>query len=367
MNRFFIFLSCILSFSALQLSAQERLVHYADSMSVSRGEVLKISLKNTDVEIRNWADPRIVIDLDLTFSGSGDESIDRMLKRTDVEIAKKGKNVNFSIKTLPFSHKLFTRCEFRGKCTVYMPAFLDVEGSLSDGNLIVARANNLRMSLTDCEFSCGDVNSFDVFGRNSNVTMSNASKGKVKLSYGDFVAGDVNSLDVDCKYGDVTIGNSGTFYADMGYGNLVAGDLLKASLQSSHCNIKLGSVGTLFVSSIYDELKINEIQTSLDMRKASFTEVYIEHIAPRFSSVSMKMSHGDAYLNMDSDTDFYLNVQNIRYGTCEVMGMRSASYLNRGDIDTNDNVYVKYGVGGRELFFDGGGYGNLYINGNKSR
>lgn len=349
------------------MKAQERLVHYADSMSVSRGDVLKLSLKNTDVEIRNWSGPRILIELDLVFSGAGEDAIDRMLKRTDVEIAKKGKNVNFSLKTLPFSHKLFTKCEYSGKCTVYMPDFLDVSGSLSDGNFIIGRANNVRVSLNDCEFSCGDVSSFDVFGRNSNVSVSNASKGKVKLSYGDFTAGDVNNLDVDCKYGDVSVGNAGTFYGDMGYGNLVAGDLLKASLQSSHCNIKLGAVGTLSVSSVYDELKINDIRTSLDMRKGSFSEVYIEHVNPRFSFINMKMSHGDAYLNMDSDTDFYLNVQNIRYGTCEVMGMRSSSYLNRGDIDTNDNVYLKYGVGGRELFFDGGGYGNLYINGNKSR
>lgn len=209
------------------------------------------------------------------------------------------------------------------------------------------------------ENSYGDVYMPDFAGKtNLTIEYGNLEAGKltcesspVKLSlkYGKATINEIYNLDADISYAELRVNETGKTNLNSKYSIIEMNTTSQIELESNFDHISIDTVDLIKSISNYSQFDINRINESIKlvMKHGNFN---VMNVSKTFQSIEIDNAYGELFLNMPSNSTYYLDSEtyyaDLKYpdGTIiaqKVSGDLIKSSTKIGDGDSDSKIIVK--------------------------
>lgn len=345
-----IFLLFIFGLNTVKAQNNELTKDYHEEFDVTENTELVLSNKYGDVDIKDWEQNKIVIDVVVTVNHSNKATAEKMLEYINVEFSQSGDEI--LAKTV-FDERFNKMNWSRGRngkrfnidYTVNMPKDVALDLQNKYGNAFISELTGEVL----IQLKYGNLKANKIL-RGDEKPLS-----KVVLSYGKATIEEVNWLKLDVKYCDkLEIGKSKALMIMSGYSKVFVDEASSIVADSKYDNYTIGKVNNFVTASGYTGYKFDQVNNKL-MVESKYGNCSVGYIPKTFEEIDINSKYGTIKLGIEEGASYSIKGE-AGYGKIEFpSGGRVSRIINNnsttvdGIVGTETSpkatikIYTKYG------------------------
>jgi hypothetical protein len=293
-------LGIFLSISGVWAYATELTKEFHKEFKADQNTVLTLINKYGNIDVQNWDNPKIKIDVVVTVKHSSPDMAEKMLGNINVVFSSNGNTVKAETE---FDDK-FSRSgnwnggnDFEINYTVQMPARVNLDLSNKYGHVIideVAGLANIDLKygkLTVNKLSRGDDKPLNT------VNLAYASGSSIN---------ECNWLKANVKYSGLDIEKARAFVGYTSYMKLSIGEVSSVVIEGKYDGYTFGKIANLVVNTSYSTVKVDELSERLET-VSKYTNFTIGYMPPGFEKINIDSKYGTFRIGLDENASYKLD------------------------------------------------------------
>ncbi len=309
-NRRLILLLTIIcfSFSAFGQTRSKTLEHTFENI---KGSKLVINNKYGDINITDWNENKVSIDIKIEVTASSEEKSEKLLKYINVEFSTEDNLLKaitkiedkFSSSKSGWIHFDDDK-NFSINYTIKMPKDLDIELVNKYGDLTATELNGH----SDINIRYGTIRANKIMRGNtkpySSITLAYSSRQayieecdwlKLKISYSKIEFSKAKALLIKSSYSEIEIEEASSIVCD-----------------SKYDKYRLGKINNVSISCAYSGFRAKEVKKSFEFN-GKYSNCRVQYIPVNFTDINIKTAYGSVKLGIDENASYQVKGE-AKYG-----------------------------------------------------
>jgi hypothetical protein len=277
----------------------ERKKEFHEEFSADKNTILTVENKYGNVDMKDWENNRVKIDVTVTVSNSNSEKAEKLLSYIDVVISQQGNEI--TAKTV-IDEKFSKSSNWRDDndlsidYTIQMPKDIAVNLNNKYGNIFISELT-------------GKANIILKYGKLKANKISRGDEkplSEIDLGYSDASIEESDWLKVNMKYSKLDMTNTTAIVLLSKYSKLYIDDCSSLVIEGKYDNYELGSLSNLVANCSYSGFKIEEIKEKLSL-ETSYTDCTVEYVPPAFQTIDIQTKYGGYRIGIDDNASYNLD------------------------------------------------------------
>jgi len=285
------------------LSAQENQVskNYHQEYPVSKNSSLLIENKYGSIDVKNWNENRITIDVVVKLDNHNKDKAKKQLEQIKIEFSQNGDEIkaitNFD-DNFSSGHGWFNsdNREMTINYTVNMPASLDVTLKNKYGDIFI----NELTGKTEIYLKYGNLKANKILRSNSEPLAY------LNMGYANGSIEECSWLKMDLKYSKLNIEKSKALVIVSKYSKLMIEDCSSIVAESKYDEYKVEKLTNIVVTAGYTGFTFGEISRKIDAN-IRYGDFKVGKIPATFESIKIDNEYGGVRLAIDPDASYMIN------------------------------------------------------------
>jgi hypothetical protein len=292
--------AAFLSLSGVWAYAVELTKEFHEEFDAGENTVLTLSNQYGNIDVQNWSNPKIKIDVIVTVEHSSSERAEKVLDFIDVKFTSDGNLV----KAETVIDSRFSRTgnwkngnDFEINYTVQIPAEIDLDLFNKYGHVMIDEV-------------AGHANLELKYGK---LTVNKLSRGNVKplntlnLGYasGSSIA-ECNWLKANIKYSSLEIEKAKAFVGYTSYMKLSIDEVSSVVIEGKYDGYTFGKLSNLVINTSYSGIKADELTKKLEA-DTKYTNVTIGYMPPDFEGINILSKYGTYRVGLDEKASYKID------------------------------------------------------------
>lgn len=295
-----ILLGVFLSVTGIWASAAELTKEFHEEFDANENTVLVLQNKYGNIDVQNWDNQKIKIDVIITVKHSSQERAERMLSYLNVDFSSEGNTV----KAVTQIDEKFSRSgnsrngnDFEINYTVQMPASVNLDLFNKYGHVFIdevaghAKIDLKYGKLTANKFTRGNDKPLNT------VNLAYASGSSIN---------ECNWLKANVKYSGLEIEKARAVIAYTSYMKLAIDEASSVVIEGKYDNYSFGKLSNLVVKTSYSSIKAEELAKKLEA-DTKYTNVSIAYMPATFEAININTKYGTYKIGLDEDASYKLD------------------------------------------------------------
>lgn len=284
----------------LSLYAQnEQTKEYHEEFSADKNTILTVENKYGNVDMKDWENNSVKIDVIVTVSNSNSEKAERLLSYIDVVISQEGNEI---IAKTVFDEKFSRSSNWRDDndlsidYTIQMPKDLAVNLNNKYGNIFISELT-------------GKANIVLKYGKMKANKISRGDEkplSAIDLGYSDASIEESDWLKINMKYSKLDMTNTTAIVLLSKYSKLSIDDCSSLVIEGKYDTYDLGSLSNLVATCSYSGFKIEEVKEKLNL-DTRYTDCTVEYVPPAFETIDIQTKYGGYRIGIDDNASYNLD------------------------------------------------------------
>lgn len=293
-------LGVFLGISGLWAHATELTKEYHEEFNADRNTVLTLQNKYGNIDVQNWENAKIKIDVIVSVEHSNPERAEKLLSYIDVKFSESGNSVKA---VTEFDEKFSRSGNWRDdnkleiNYTVYMPVEVNLDLYNKYGHVFIDEVD-------------GQANIEVKYGK---LTVNKLSRGDTKplntisLAYasGSSIT-ECNWLKANIKYSGLEIERAQAFVGYTSYMKLRIDEVSSVVIEGKYDGYAFGKIANLVINTSYSNIKADELSEKLEA-DTKYTNVNIDHMPASFDAINIDTKYGTYKIGLDEDASYRLD------------------------------------------------------------
>lgn len=287
---------------SIQAASDEYSKNKQKEYEVDKETLLSVSNKYGDVNITNWENDRVSIDVTVTVDHSKEEKARELLDDILINFSREGNTITaetdfdkgFNRSGGIFDFDSDTK-EFSIDYTIKMPKYLNLELENKYGDVFINEVHGR----ADIAVKYGNLKAKKILRDNSKPLSH------VYLAYSNGDIEEVNWLKLTLKYtpDQCEIGKSTALIALTKYSKLELEESSSLVCESKYDNYRIGTLSNLVCEAKYTDFKINRITKKIDL-ESKYGDFDVNSVPKDFEDIKVDNSYGQVDIAIDSDASY---------------------------------------------------------------
>lgn len=291
--------------------AEEARKSFAEEYKVNKDAMLKVDNRFGSIEIINWDENKVSIQVDVEIEASSQKKADRMLEGVSVSF-KATKSLVEAYTEL--DENGCNNCDIDIAYTIKMPASMSVDLLQKYGDIQVEEING--------EAKIG-VKYGDLIAQ-----QLNSENNAIYLKYGAASIDLIRGGKLEIAYSEVKIDESNELNLNTSYSELSFEKAFILEIESGYDEYEIETVNGLEIDSEFTEFEIEKIETYLTA-ELKYGEMEVSHVSSAFEKIYVKTEFADVELGIEAGTSYALEGE-AKYGDIEYPGNSKISVEDIG-------------------------------------
>ncbi len=304
--------------------------------NVNEQSVLVVSNKYGDVDITNWKENKVSIDVKITVDHRDEEKAKELLEYLNVEFKKEGNKIyaetdindKFNKSGWFFNFGSDSK-EFSIDYTIKMPKTISLELTNKYGDVFINEITGYAQILV----KYGNLKANKILRDNTKPLSF------VELSYSEGSIEEVNWLKLKLKYSPkFEINKSKAIIAETKYSELRIEENSSLVCESSYDQYRIGTLNNMVCESKYTDINIDKLTKKLDLTN-KYGDIDIDEIPAGFQEVKVYNKYGQIDLKIAENASYQIDGK-AEYADIDIPG---DAKVNR--IEENTELSIEGYVG----------------------
>jgi len=295
-------LALVLGSMTLQATPDEYSKNEHKEYQVDKQTVLSVTNKYGDVNITNWQQDRVSIDVTVMVDHRKEEKARELLDEIMIQFSQEGNTIraetNFD-KGFNRSGGLFDfdsdAKEFSIDYEIKMPSYLNLELENKYGDVFI----NEITGRADIAVKYGNLKAKKILRDNSKPL----SHVYLAYSNGDIQEADWLKLTLKYTPDQCKIGKSTALIALTKYSKLEVGESSSMVCESKYDNYRIGTLSNLVCEAKYTDFKVERINKKIDL-ESKYGDFDVNSVPKSFEKIKVVNSYGQIDIAIDSDASY---------------------------------------------------------------
>ncbi|KPK80979.1 MAG: hypothetical protein AMS27_15920 [Bacteroides sp. SM23_62_1] len=290
----------ILFFSSQWMNAQNEVKkEFHEEFKADKNTILTVDNKYGDVDLKDWGNPAVKIDVVITVKNTNAEKAERLLSYIDVVISQEGNTI--SAKTV-FDEKFSKSSSWRDDndlnidYTIQMPRDIELNLYNKYGNVFISEITGK----ATIGLKYGKLKANRIF-RGDVKPLS-----EIDLGYSDASIEECSWLKVNMKYSKLNLTKSTAVILLSKYSTFNMDEGSSVVIESKYDHYEFGDLSNLVVNTAYSGIKVNEVKEKLSC-ETSYTDCHVGYIPPAFESIDINTKYGGYRIGIDPNASYNLD------------------------------------------------------------
>ncbi len=271
---------------------------FHESYSADNNTKLVIENKYGNIDIKDWDQNQVKIDVIVKVKHSNSEKADKILSYIDVAFSESGNEIkavtNFDDK---FSDLRNNNTEISVDYTIQMPANINIDISNKYGNVFISEVTG--HAVVNVKY--GNLQANKIFHGNEKPLS------EVNLKYTEASSiEEANWLKVNMKYAHLSIGKVKALVLVSGYSEINVEEASSIVSEASYDGYRLGKLDNFVTTMKYSNVKIEQISDELSC-ETKYSDFKVDYIPAGFESVKIDNKYGSFKIGIDEDASYKLD------------------------------------------------------------
>jgi hypothetical protein len=286
-NSLYFLLLILFSGSVLTVTGQpaEKLIN--KEYNISQGFTLGIDNEYGEINIVNWNQDRVAVEISITVEAKSESKAEEILKQIEIDISESKTAVYFDTEVEQIN--VTGKTKINVKYDVKAPAYINAVLEQSYGNVYIQELTGT----AELEIRYGNLTATSLVNRQAEGW---------------------NTLDL--KYGNASIENVSALSAEIKYSELAVSESRMLETESAYSKLNFGKVSRLNAECKYDKLNMDLLEGTLEVDGA-YTNVTVGTISNGFSEVFVDLAYGNFKAGLESQAAFAIEAD-ISYGSVQI-------------------------------------------------
>ena len=321
-----LFLALLLGSITLQAASDEYSKNKHKEYEVDQQTILSVINKYGDVNITNWEQDRVSIDVTVTVDHSKEEKARELLDEILINFSREGNTIQaetdfdkgFNRSGGIFDFDSDTK-EFSIDYTIKMPKYLNLELENKYGDVFI----NEVTGRADIAVKYGNLKAKKILRDNSKPLSH------VYLAYSNGDIEEVDWLKLTLKYtpDQCEIGKSTALIALTKYSKLEVEESSSIVCESKYDNYRIGTLSNLVCEAKYTDFKIGTVKKKIDL-ESKYGDFDVNSVPKSFEQVKVDNSYGHIDISIDSDASYRIQGE-AEYADIDLPDESSVSRIER--------------------------------------
>lgn len=260
---------------------------------------LNLSNKFGDIEINNWDQDLVSIEVEISVDANDEDKANRILSYVDVNFFESGNTI--SAETV-FDSKLErgswgnNNYDLDIQYKVYMPEYISLSLDNKYGDTFI---DNLAGHL-NCDIKYGKLK-VNTLARGDDKPLN-----EVNIAYGNGYFEKVDWLKTSIKYSSLEIGEGKALILISKYSKFYLDKASSLVAESKYDVYEIGELTNFVVSAGYSNYKIDEVSKKFQI-ESKYTHVKVDYIPADFEQISIENAYGGFKLGIDESASYILD------------------------------------------------------------
>ncbi|MBN2349009.1 MAG: hypothetical protein JXJ22_09240 [Bacteroidales bacterium] len=276
--------------------------HYSEKYSVNANTRLEIQNQFGNVDIKDWDQNSISIEVKIIVKSSNKEKADKILEYISVNFSEQDNLIkavteideNFS-KKFNWGNSMNDK-NIEINYSVNMPKTVPLDLYVKYGNAFI----NELVSTTNIEIKYGNLKAH-IINSKSEKPLST-----ITLAYSNATVDEGKWLKLNLKYSKIEITKSKALVVLSKYSK-VFGDVGSSIVsESKYDTYQIGKLNNFVTTSAYSNFKFDEVTDKLIMETA-YSDVKIGYMPPEFEEIKIENRYGNYKIGVDKNASYKIN------------------------------------------------------------
>ncbi len=291
-----------LGITGIWAQAAELTKEFHEEFTANENTVLTLLNKYGNIDVQNWDNPRIKIDVLVTVKHSNQDRAEKMLSYINVEFSESGNVVKAETKIdekFSRSNNWSNGNDFEINYTVMMPAMVNLDLFNKYGHVFIDEV-------------AGHANIEVKYGKLSANKLSRGNEkplNTVSLAYasGSSIT-ECNWLKANIKYSSLEIEKAKAFVGYTSYMKLSIGEVSSVVIEGKYDGYTFGKLANLAVNTSYSNIKADELSKKLEA-DTKYTNVNIGYMPASFEGINVDTKYGTYRIGLDEKASYKIDGQ----------------------------------------------------------
>lgn len=286
-NSKYFLLMILFSGSVLTISGQPAKKQISKEYNVSEGFTLGVDNKYGEINIVNWDQDRVTVDITISVEARSESKAQELLNQIEIDISESKSEVYFDTKVEQINAGGKTTINI--KYDVKAPAYINAMLEQSYGNVFIQELTGT----AELEIRYGSLRATSLVNADQNVWNT------LDLKYGDATIENVSALSAEVMYSELTVNASQVLETESAYSKLFFGKVLELSAECK-----------------YDRLTLDNLEGILEVDGA-YTNVSVGTISRDFSQVFVDLAYGNFKAGLENQAAFAIEAD-VSFGSIRI-------------------------------------------------
>lgn len=286
-NSKYFLLMILFSGSVLTISGQPAKKQISKEYNVSEGFTLGVDNKYGEINIVNWDQDRVTVDITISVEARSESKAQELLNQIEIDISESKSEVYFDteVEQINAGGKTTINIKYDVKAPAYINAMLEQ----SYGNVFIQELTGT----AELEIRYGSLRATSLVNADQNVWNT------LDLKYGDATIENVSALSAEVMYSELTVNASQVLETESAYSKLFFGKVLELSAECK-----------------YDRLTLDNLEGILEVDGA-YTNVSVGTISRDFSQVFVDLAYGNFKAGLENQAAFAIEAD-VSFGSIRI-------------------------------------------------
>jgi hypothetical protein len=300
-NLFLITLALLISFLTSDLFSQEDVEkNITKVFSAGKSSVLNINTKYGDVDIRDWEQNEIKIDVQIKIHDLSSQKARQVMDYIDIDIYEEGNSIYAETKFSDafyksFGNKYTDDNKFEINYIIHMPSTVKLVLENKYGNVFI----NKLESASNITIKYGNLQ--------ANQLLSTGKEAMVEVNLG-YSKGTIESckwLRLNIKYSKINIENSQALMVLSKYSKVFIEKNSSIVCESKYDSYQVNKIANFVADAQYSHFKFEKLTNKLRL-DTKYTDTKITYVSPSFESIDIDNSYGSISIGIDPSASYKL-------------------------------------------------------------
>lgn len=276
----------------------EYIKEYKESYETNNNTTLLIDNKYGSVDINNWNENRVSIEVIVKVRANNKERADELFNKIDITIVKDGNNISgITDFTQDFGSMLNNRNDlFEIKYTVNMPTAIPLTLYNKYGNVFI----NELTSTSTIDIKYGNLKANKITHNDKQPFT------QVILGYSNASIGTCTWIKFDVKYSNVDITESKALIFLSKYSKVNIEKGTSVVTEAKYDTYRLGRISNIVANAGYSNFKAQQISNKIQM-ETKYTDMDVSSVPSNFEEIKITSSYGNYKILIQSDASYKID------------------------------------------------------------
>lgn len=338
-----LFLFLQIAFASVAFADEEFTKKYHEEYDTDKSTVLEVHNKYGEVNIKNWENNQIVIDVTVTVEADDKEEAEKYMKQIKIKIDKSGNKIE-AVTDLDGS---FNNVDFTIDYEIKMPTATPLTLSNKYGAIFINELSNF----VDIAVKYGSLQI------NTLTNGKTDPKSKIDLGYSKGSIGKCNWLKIGLAYSKLSINEATALIVVSKYSGLEVEESSTIVAESKYDkDYEIGKVNNFVCEGKYSRYDIEEVASTLKL-DIGYSKVSVDYIPQNFELIKIESKYGSIDLDIDENAEYKLKAS-LKYGSIDYPESEKISVQKE---NTSVEVWGDVGQNPKGEVFIQSKYGNVDI------